>query len=357
MKGLAFPLELFLAANLELEIQNQLLEHSTLEVSEQLLAYVRESENLGPDEIQSIFTFFLKTGSYKTIIHACLENFAIEKFQTPWHLFIEALTLGAYPMDQKILNAIVKGIEESHSELEACRSLRLDRYRQEFVRWRAERHEHYLKETADSKNKLLDQLNYVKSQRLYDQEKKVLSLLFKMFPDDQAIRTLYREHTERYAEEILLRKGRTNRNRNPFREKPDPEYEQVSKAFAESLILRSLEVPSIAYELAVAALVHELYEAGLSIIENCPPGRPRDWLQLELLLGARHHLELLQKLNKVEIQYSDDPETFFATAYYRAQALWGLGQAHTAIEVLESLLESRPSYRSGLSLLSQWRSL
>lgn len=346
-----------MAANLELEIQNQLLDHSTLEVTEQLLAYVRESENLGPDEVQSIFTFFLKTGSYKSIIHACLENFAIEKFPTPWHLFIEALTLGAYPMDQKILNAIVKGILDSKSELEACRSLRLDRYRQEFIRWRAARHEHYLNEVVAEKNKLLDQLDYVKSQRLYDQEKKVLSRLFKMFPDDEAIRTLYREHTERYAEEILLRKVRPQKQRNPFREKPDPEYEQVSKAFAESLVMQSIEVPNMAYELAVAALVHELYEAGLSILEQCPPSRPRDWLHLELLLGARHHLELLQSLNNVEIQYSDDPETFFATAYYRAQALWGLGQSHTAIEVLESLLESRPSYRSGLSLLSQWRSL
>lgn len=345
-----------MAANLELEIQTQLLDHSTLEVTEQLLAYVRESETLGSDEVQSIFSFFLKTGSYKSIIFACLENFAIEKFPTPWHLFIEALTLGAYPMDQKILNAIVKGILETKSELDACRTLRFDRYRQEFIRWRADRHEHFLNACMAEKNKLLDQLNYVRSQRLYDQEKKILSRLFKMFPDDESIRTLYREHTERYAEEILLRKVRPQK-RNLFREKPDPEYDEVSKAFADSLIMQSLDHPQMAYELAVSALVHELYEAGLVILEKCRDSRPKAWLRLELLLGARHHLELLQSLPQVESRYANDPETFFATAYYRAQALWGLGQNHTAIEVLESLLDSRPSYRSGLSLLSQWRSV
>ncbi|HRO68156.1 MAG TPA: hypothetical protein PL182_11375, partial [Pseudobdellovibrionaceae bacterium] len=66
-------------------------------------------------------------------------------------------------------------------------------------------------------------------------------------------------------------------------------------------------------------------------------------------------VELLHELARVELLQSEDSETFFATAYLRAQALWGLGQKHAAIEVMESLLASRPQYRSGLSLLSLWR--
>ena len=343
-----------MAANIELEIQNQLIAHTPFEVMEHLLSYAKEAEVLSPDEIQAIFTFFIKIGAYQSVLQLCLENFAIEKFATPWHLFIEALTLSALPVDQKTISSAIKGILETNSEMEACRSQMWDRYRQEFSRWRELRKVQFAEKHADTKFKLLDQLTYFRSQRLYDQEKKLLQRLFKMFPTDETVSKFYREHKERYADEILQKHIKPKVKKLNIDE-TDPELDKMSASFGEELIRKSESDTDMAYELAVSALMHEQYEAGLKIIEKAPPGKARYWLKLELLLGAKHHLELLHSLPEIELCYAEDSETFFATAYYRAQAIWGLGQNHLAIEVLESLLESRPSYRSGLSLLSRWK--
>ena len=78
------------------------------------------------------------------------------------------------------------------------------------------------------------------------------------------------------------------------------------------------------------------------------------WFRLEALLKARHFVEVLHEITHIELQFAHEPETFFATAYLRAQAYWGLGQKHSAMEVMDSVLVSRPHYRAASALLSLW---
>src|SRR5690606_30020977 len=97
------------------------------------------------------------------------------------------------------------------------------------------------------------------------------------------------------------------------------------------------------------------FETALEIIDLAPiEEEALAWLRLEALLGCRRFIELLTELTNMEMALSHEPETFFATAYLRAQAFWGLGQKHNAIEVLEGLLASRPHYRAASSLLTLW---
>jgi hypothetical protein len=110
----------------------------------------------------------------------------------------------------------------------------------------------------------------------------------------------------------------------------------------------------MAFEFAIAAIMLESYEAALQILEFCEPTESLLWLRLEVLLQCRRFVEVLNEIAQVEVMLAHQPETFFATAYLRAQALWGLGQKHTAIEVIEGVLAARPHYRAASALLNIW---
>jgi hypothetical protein len=56
----------------------------------------------------------------------------------------------------------------------------------------------------------------------------------------------------------------------------------------------------------------------------------------------------------MEIKYISDPETTFAVSYLRAQALQGLGQHGSALEIMQSIVRVRPNYRSAHSLILEW---
>jgi hypothetical protein len=110
----------------------------------------------------------------------------------------------------------------------------------------------------------------------------------------------------------------------------------------------------MAFDFAVAAYMLESFEDALSLLSFSEETESLIWFRMEVLLKCRRFVELLTDLAKIEILFAHDPETFFATAYLRAQAMWGLGQKHTAIEVLEGLLAARPHYRAASALLSIW---
>ena len=109
-----------------------------------------------------------------------------------------------------------------------------------------------------------------------------------------------------------------------------------------------------AYNLAIGLYFIELYHEALQVIRRAPESSAKDWFYLELLLRCGRYLECLDEVNQIELKYSADPESTFAATYIRAQALWGLGQTGSAIELLRSIVDIRPSYRSAHSLLNEW---
>ncbi|MNL11546.1 hypothetical protein D3C87_1323860 [compost metagenome] len=134
----------------------------------------------------------------------------------------------------------------------------------------------------------------------------------------------------------------------------DPELNKILSALHDSLIEAAAENPELAADLAIAAVMFEMPETALKVLEFAEADASMIWLRMEVLLMARHFIELLNEISKTEVMFAHEPETFFATAYLRAQAFWGLGQKHTAIEVMEGLLISRPHYRAASALLSVW---
>ena len=79
-------------------------------------------------------------------------------------------------------------------------------------------------------------------------------------------------------------------------------------------------------------------------------------LKAEILFESGRFLDLLKHVEHIEKDLSISPESTYGAVYLKAQAYHGLGQKDLAIQMLESLSQIRPSYRSTEALLHQWRS-
>lgn len=342
---------------IELEIQNLLKQTEDLgEVGSRVVSSIESSpDNFTLDNINALSRFLLSAGLQALLIEFVLRHIENEAFPIPWPYFLEALSSFTGELDEKVIKALVEGIEEDNAQSEAARSLALRQEIQNLGEWRSNRKYRIHKDYLNNKRNLLDQLITLRTQQLYEQEKSLLQRLQKLYPGDSDIRREVNEHKQRYALEILAR--RTPRGRTITTEELAPKDLEVEKAL-EALMISMHEhaeqMPEMAFDFAIAAFMLEAYEDSLSLLSFSPESDSLIWFRLEVMLKCRRFVELLTALAQVEVIYAHDPETFFATAYLRAQALWGLGQKHTAIEVMEGLLAARPHYRAGSALLSIW---
>ncbi len=341
----------------ELEIQNLLKQTEDLgEVGSRLISSIESSpDNFTLDNINSLSRFLLRAGLAALLIEFVLRHIENESIPIPWPYFLEALSDFSSELDEKVVRALIEGIEEDNAQMEAARSLALRQQIQTLDEWRNNRKYHIHKDYLNSKKNLLDQLITLRTQQLYEQEKSLLQRLQKLYPGDQDIRREVNDHKQRHALEILSR--RTPRGRTVKMEElspRDPDVENALQALLQSMHEHAEQIPELAFDFSIAAFMLEAYEDALSLLSFSPETDSLIWLRLEIMLKNRHFVELLTELARVEVVFSHDPETFFATAYLRAQALWGLGQKHSAIEVMEGLLAARPQYRAASALLSIW---
>lgn len=352
-----------MSAYIELEIQNLLNETSDLdEVGQRLIQHLESTLEVSDDEdhftaenINALSRFLLKSESPSLLIGFVLRHLDKKDFKIPWPYFLEALTLMGSELNEKTLNALSEGIQETGGIGSAARAKNAPPIA-ELAGWRADRKYKIHKDYLNNKRVLLDQLVTLRTQQLFEQERNLLQRLQKLYPGDREIRDEASNYKQRNALEILQKRSPKNRTLKLEHLTPkDPELETALAAVTESLIEHAANNPEMAIDFAIALFMFENYEGALEVLSFYPEDTESYmWLRLEILLRARRYLEVLNDIARVEVILAGDPETFFATAYLRAQALWGLGQKHAAIEVLEGLMASRPHYRAASALLSFW---
>lgn len=350
--------EASLSTYIELEIQNLLKEGLDLvQICDQLIQNLENStDHFTLDNINSLARFFISAHQPIKLIQFILRHIDNENFPLPWPYFLEALGSLSEELDEKTLKALMEGVEEDNAETEAARSFALDKSIPSLGEWRSNRKYKIHKDYLNNKRLLLDQLVTLRTQQLYEQEKSLLTRLQKLYPDDVEVRKEVSEHKQRYALEILQRRSpKTKTIKTEDLTPKEPEVEKARRALMNSLREHAEQTPEMSFDFAIIAFILECYEEALDLLTFCEETVPLLWLRLEILLKCRRFVELLNELARIELQLAHEPETFFASAYLRAQAMWGLGQKHTAIEVLEGLLTSRPHYRAASALLSIWR--
>lgn len=345
---------------IEFEIQNLLNETGDAAITADRLIQSVEADPeqlMDASNIEAIAKFLLNAGFVATLRDFTLRNLVNENFPTPWPYFIEALAAMNIELQESQQRALEKGIRELNIQYSLGRSLHGEKIIPELRTWRNDLRYKTHKDFLQNKKSLLEQLVTFRIQRLVEKEKELLHKLERLYPGDIDVKKEILDHRQRYAAEILSKRGPSQRAHIvPHEELLDPSLQPSLDATKKSLLDTAASHPQMSYELAVIAWVLDAYDTGLELLERLPELEIHEkWFRLDLLLKNRRHLELLTELNKMELEFAHDPETFFATAYLRAQAYWGLGQKDTAIEIMESLLTTRPSYRSAESLLNQWK--
>lgn len=272
----------------------------------------------------------------------------------PWELIIPWLTTNRLTFSLEEREQLKKVWSQQKALNIVAKNLLWSVVFEELPEWRAAARFDLQRKILQIRDLLFEELKTWKSQRMREQEQKVLRRLNKKFPQDRDIQKESNNFRESQAFETLHDKLRERRNKViPLRF--EDEVTELPPLWRQELEDKANLFPDLCYDLTLHCCFCEDWVWALHLVTQAPESQARDWLELEILMKLRRYVDVLQALTTIEMRWPHDSETFFATAYIRAQAYYGLGRKQKALEILESLLASRPLYRQGAELLSIWR--
>lgn len=315
-----------------------------------------DDENCRAKDAVVAFNFALNAGltrsALKTLLH-WLEN----KRAIPWGHFIAFIDSTGQTPSKAVLASLFKGARRQEANKELILAHHWDHYDKRFSKLRAEVVEELQRKYASKKEALKEKLTFLRNQRMIDEEKKLLDRLAQVLPQDAAIRKAKEEFKERWAREIIAKSHSSTRLEDEKRTRRETTYTEDELLFADLLrdeMMQLAQGSEGTYNFSIGLYFMELYSHALAVLKSGPMTPPMEWLYVELLLLNRRFIDGLEQLNQLEVKYIDDPETAFAASYLRAKAFWGLGRQAAAIDLLKSIVNVRPNYRSAHSLLSEW---
>jgi hypothetical protein len=345
---------------LELEIQSLLILHGNADGAARALTEKYRSSPLTLAQSELISTFFLHAG-----LPASLLDFLCGQIELgspiPWGHFVEALAMADDRLDQEILTAMLEGAEEQLLGWHLARSHVMDSFSDSIAKERELRRRALNEKVLHHKRELLMQIDTLRSQEMDEQEGRLLEKVLKMFPRDPQIQDQFTEHRTRKALRLLESKMSKpdERNYDDFEAELDPESLQILQAIQGSMKAYCEEsedsaVSDLKTDFGVAHMMWEHPDGTLSFVTP-PESESAIWLRLEALLRTRRYVELLADLVELEKTTSANPDATIAITYLRSQALWGLGRRFEAIDLMEGLVNIKPTYMAGATLLAVWR--
>jgi hypothetical protein len=342
---------------IEKHLQHLLLNEPHLEIAADQLIRKYSVEKTTESDLQIISLFLIQCGFYSTLA-AFLSNLLEQRATLPWGHFAEGLLQAGADIPEKLKAAMVQGAEAQGRISELARCHELDAFEPEMIHQRKARIENAQSSYQRRKQESIQEIETLKSQGLIEQEEELLEKIQRYYPNDQEVGKLIHDYRERKALGFLNQ----NNNRKPrwipleIYEAVDPDDQKALDAITGSMNRFLKKHPHAVEDFVVAQMIWENFDAALQLIENAKNvSLSLIWLKIEAELKSRKYLELLSTLSQIEPKLASDPESTFAILYYRAQAYWGLGNKYQAIELLESIATSRPSYRSTAVLLNEWR--
>jgi flagellar biosynthesis/type III secretory pathway chaperone len=319
-----------------------------------------ESTYVTNDADRSAFATFLYEAGLRRRLVEYIENLNLNEMALPWPALALLLKDSQFDMSGDLEETVWRAAEQSDGTTALLRTSALTGRLQQFERRRSAWFTRELLEVAERKGRLRDQLNYLRSNRMHEQEARILDEIQAIFPEDPEFASERKELEVRMARETL---------QELLPEKTDliAELEAKASAFSEdekgalaAMRKRSREMALVhrntemVRDLAVGLHLLEDHSEAARLLEEMDEGRQFPWHRLEFLLRARQFARVLDECAQVELERADQPETILAVTYARCRALWGLGSRALAIELLQSLVRLRPSYRSAQSLLQEW---
>lgn len=303
----------------------------------------------------SFFHLAYNSGHWKLLMSA-LPRFFENRWAIHWGILLEITTQSQLFAEEEIVQSVLKGARKQNLVELLVLSHSWDTQVPEISSFRQSVFEKIEDKARNLKETLWEKLGFLRTQRMVEEEGKLLHKMQRMYPEDKVITSELEEFKDRWARHFLS--ARSERKSVRWSEHTVTALNEDEKTWIDTLVedmkKHISKNPSAAYNFAMGLQFMGLHQEALSILLLHPDTPEKNWLRIELLLKARRFVEVLSLSQELEAKYADDPETTFATYYIRALSLKGLGQTSQAIELLRSLISIRPSYRSAQSLLSEW---
>ncbi|MCB9026585.1 MAG: hypothetical protein H6625_09735 [Bdellovibrionaceae bacterium] len=342
--------------SIELSIRNMLNEGNSLaEVAETMLMKSADS-HVARKELYQISQFFVLAGLYKDLFRQFPRRF-FERELIAWPHFIEILIINKISISNSIIQSIYEGCQETKSIQQLALNKKWITFDIRFQKIRQDLWDKKNKNLEKLRRNLKQKIEFLKNQRLIEDEKKAYLKYKEVFPEDKSIDSVYEDFKERQARELVNKKMEQRKVKEvsfSVIDSIDANDEIFSEILFKEALKISKENPHFAYNLSVMFTFFDMYNKSLKILEDANADTATMWLRLELLLLAEDYFKVLNEAEKLEskidIENADDN---FALIYIKAQAYSFLKQQTKAVELLKSILRIRPNYRSAQTLLNE----
>lgn len=329
-------------------------EKNTTRAVEKILERLRTT-SMGRRDRATFLAFVLNAGYYQPAFELFKVWFREEK-RLMWRAFFSILFRSGFKPGRQFVDRVFEAqtqLEEKDRMTAFAPWENIDPRWQDFNR----HHRQILSQREKTRREeLYEKLEFVRAQRMIEQEDKILKQLELIDPNDPVVLKARQDFDERWARHIIAEKARAMFDE----EFVDPEVHltEDESRWADEFAQVAEEVLQsrrhMAYDLSVAFYFLELFNHALRLLRYAESDVAVDWFRLELMLKARRFIECLDDLQRVETKYAEDPEATFAATYLRALVLRGLGQTTPALQLLKSIVSIRPHYRSAHALLLEW---
>ena len=363
----------------ELLIRNLLIANGSdfTVTSEKIMSEMKKKE-LTPQDWHSVGIFLLNSGHSHLLVKEIIQNNILQKkYDFHWGYFAEGLSKVCSQTGIDLQKAIVSAAEEKDKLELLCISHSLDNADARMRSIRLKRKRQQLNRFAQIRADLLSQLETVRSQELESEEEALLKRLLQMYPKDPEIRLLDQNYRAKKALKLLESKRHQATSTTVYEEidwSPDQslktESDKIFSACVEiwkklgeppwlgrdfALTWFWFEDPIRSIEFLPEVSNHTYWEQFDESDYNTNLRLSMIWLRLEMLILGRRFLDCLSELAQFESEVTQNPEMIMGVLYFRAQANWGLKNKIDAIEILESIVSSNPTFRSASTLLHLWK--
>lgn len=342
-----------MSENLERTIRNLLLDEGNSDrVADNLLHRLR-IESPGLKQREAFLAFIVNAGFAKYAMELYNIWFT-EKRRIPFYPFCRILEDNGFQPKPEFFKHLLKANASAEESSPILYFTPWEEREPAFARLKQASVDQIRQDAKEHYRQQLAKLDYLRLNRMIDEEQALLDQMLFAHPDDAELLRQKENLQSRWAEAVITRRA----GLPPFEagyEKTELQLTALElkalSTIADGLLAAAKKYAEdknsqMPYMIAVALYMLELYNPAIEALQSAERNVATDWLIVECLLKSRRFVETLDAVITIEGTYKDDPETTFGATYARALALEGLGQKAAAAELVQSILNVRPSYRS-----------
>ncbi len=312
---------------------------------------------------QALGLFLIRVGAPHLAINffvVCLKR----NLPIPWAVFFSAITQADINVDQRLYGLIraVSISENAYGEL--MRDSKARELAQQFLDadpWEKirERLSSLSGQKLQARDDAKEAISLLESQGLADEAEKRLLKISKIYPLDKDFSSKLRAYQEKKIWKYINSSPEKRTQKLPlftfakFSDEDLKTLEAIRESMEDCLKMEDSQIVSdqMRTDFAVTELFWENPRGALHWL---PQGDSTQWLRFEILLILRQYSDLFTDLIDFEQKIGDDSEALIAIAYLRAQALWGLNEKQQAYQLMESVAQIAPGYRTSDQFLAEW---